>query len=89
MMHRKQDSDGWARLRFAYMDVGEEREQGAEASRSSVRYWPHHRNAGSWVPHCRHWPIGIGEWVVPRLLGVIDDRSRRLCHLQWYLHESK
>jgi transposase InsO family protein len=29
-----------------------------------------------------------GEWVTPRLLGVLDDRSRLACHLQWYLGET-
>jgi len=29
-----------------------------------------------------------GSWVKPLLLGVIDDRSRLVCHLQWYLDES-
>ena len=29
-----------------------------------------------------------GEWVKPLLLGVIDDRSRLVCHLQWYLDET-
>lgn len=29
-----------------------------------------------------------GEWVTPLLLGIIDDRSRLVCHLQWYLSES-
>lgn len=29
-----------------------------------------------------------GDWVKPLLLGVIDDRSRLVCHLQWYLDES-
>ena len=29
-----------------------------------------------------------GEWVKPFLLGVIDDRSRLVCHLQWYLDET-
>jgi putative transposase len=29
-----------------------------------------------------------GAWVKPMLLGVIDDRSRLVCHLQWYLDES-
>ncbi|MCP4966738.1 MAG: DDE-type integrase/transposase/recombinase [bacterium] len=29
-----------------------------------------------------------GEWVVPRLLGVLDDRSRLVCHAQWYLSET-
>jgi hypothetical protein len=25
--------------------------------------------------------------VTPILIGVLDDRSRVACHLQWYLHE--
>jgi transposase InsO family protein len=29
-----------------------------------------------------------GEWLTPHLFGVIDDRSRLTCHLQWYLDES-
>jgi hypothetical protein len=28
-----------------------------------------------------------GRWKVPHLLGVLDDRSRLACHLQWYLSE--
>ena len=29
-----------------------------------------------------------GAWAKPVLLGVIDDRSRLVCHLQWYLGET-
>ena len=29
-----------------------------------------------------------GEWVKPLLFGCIEDRSRLVCHLQWYLDES-
>ena len=29
-----------------------------------------------------------GTWVKPMLLGVMDDRSRLICHLQWYLDET-
>jgi putative transposase len=30
-----------------------------------------------------------GQWITPVLIGVIDDRSRLACHLQWYLtHEN-
>ncbi|MGH8529165.1 MAG: DDE-type integrase/transposase/recombinase [Nevskiales bacterium] len=29
-----------------------------------------------------------GTWVKPLLFGVIDDRSRLVCHLQWYLDET-
>lgn len=30
----------------------------------------------------------LGEWKTPILLGVLDDRSRLACHLQWYLDET-
>jgi putative transposase len=29
-----------------------------------------------------------GQWKKPQLLGVLDDRSRLCCHLQWYLEET-
>jgi putative transposase len=29
-----------------------------------------------------------GAWARPLLLGVLDDRSRVVCHLQWYLDET-
>ena len=29
-----------------------------------------------------------GAWVKPFLLGILDDRSRLICHLQWYLDET-
>ena len=29
-----------------------------------------------------------GQWITPILLGVIDDHSRLICHLQWYLDET-
>jgi transposase InsO family protein len=29
-----------------------------------------------------------GTWVRPKLLGILDDRSRLACHLQWYLDET-
>jgi putative transposase len=29
-----------------------------------------------------------GRWATPLLLGVIDDRSRLVCHAQWYLAET-
>jgi transposase InsO family protein len=29
-----------------------------------------------------------GEWITPELFAVIDDRSRLICHLQWYLTET-
>ena len=29
-----------------------------------------------------------GEWQTPYLLGFLDDHSRLVCHLQWYLKET-
>jgi putative transposase len=29
-----------------------------------------------------------GEWRKPQLLGILDDRSRLCCHLQWYWAET-
>jgi putative transposase len=29
-----------------------------------------------------------GQWLRPHLLGILDDRSRLCCHLQWYLDET-
>jgi len=29
-----------------------------------------------------------GEWKKPQLLGILDDRSRLCCHLQWYWAET-
>jgi len=31
---------------------------------------------------------GAGEWVRPILLAILDDRSRLICHAQWYLQET-
>lgn len=28
-----------------------------------------------------------GQWLKPQMLGILDDRSRLLCHGQWYLTE--
>ena len=32
--------------------------------------------------------VADGQWQKPQLLGVLDDRSRLCCHLQWYLDET-
>jgi putative transposase len=29
-----------------------------------------------------------GEWKKPQLLGILDDRSRLCCHMQWYFDET-
>jgi len=29
-----------------------------------------------------------GEWVIPQVLAILDDRSRLVCHAQWYHDEN-
>ena len=45
-----------------------------------------------WHWDCHHGSRKVldrrGEWVTPILFGVLDDRSRLACHLQWYLAET-
>ena len=47
---------------------------------------------GLWHWDCHHGSRKVltarGEWQIPILFGVLDDRSRLACHLQWYLAES-
>jgi transposase InsO family protein len=47
---------------------------------------------GLWRWDCHHGSRKVltqrGEWVTPILFGVLDDRSRLACHLQWYLAET-
>lgn len=43
-----------------------------------------------WDAHVGSRPVltARGTWATPVLFGVLDDRSRLACHLQWYLAES-
>src|SRR5215471_13156353 len=47
---------------------------------------------GLWHWDCHHGSKKVltprGEWQTPILFGVLDDRSRLACHLQWYLAEN-
>ncbi|MBV9529916.1 MAG: transposase family protein, partial [Bradyrhizobium sp.] len=47
---------------------------------------------GVWHWDCHHGSRKVltarGELVTPILFGVLDDRSRLACHLQWYLAEN-
>ena len=47
---------------------------------------------GLWHWDCHHGSRKVltarGEWQTPILFGVLDDRSRLACHLQWYLAET-
>jgi transposase InsO family protein len=46
---------------------------------------------GLWHLDFHHGSVRVlqanGQWGYPILLGILDDRSRLCCHLQWYLAE--
>jgi transposase InsO family protein len=48
--------------------------------------------SGLWHLDFHHGSLKVlrpqGEWVTPILLAILDDRSRLVCHAQWYLDET-
>jgi len=48
--------------------------------------------SGLWHLDFHHGSLKVlrpqGEWVTPILLAILDDRSRLICHAQWYLDET-
>ena len=70
---------------------GAERAEARLADREIRSYEAEYVN-GLWHWDCHHGSRKVltarGEWQTPILFGVIDDRSRLACHLQWYLAET-
>lgn len=73
------------------------RTEGAERAEArfldrEVRSYEAEHVGGLWhfdAHHCsRKVLTPKGEWATPILFGVLDDRSRLACHLQWYLCET-
>ena len=86
-------SQGWRkRRRLTNRDTaGAERAEARLASRE-VRSYEAEYVGGLW-----HWDGHIGsravltargEWAKPVLIGILDDRSRLACHLQWFMAEN-
>lgn len=73
------------------------RTQGAERAEArfldrEVRSYEAEYVGGLFHADCHHCSRKVltarGEWATPILFGVLDDRSRLACHLQWYLSEA-
>jgi putative transposase len=71
--------------------------EGAQAAATrlearEVRGYESEYFGGLWHWDCHHASRKVltsrGEWHTPILFGVLDDRSRLACHLQWYWAES-
>jgi putative transposase len=69
-------TEGAERAEARFLDR-EVRSYEAEYVGSLVHFDAHHGSRKVLTPN--------GEWVTPILFGVLDDRSRLACHLQWYL----
>ena len=71
--------------------VGAERAEARLLDRE-VRSFEAAYGNGLWHWDCHHGSKKVltsrGEWRTPILFGVLDDRSRLACHLQWYLAEN-
>jgi transposase InsO family protein len=85
-------AQGWRkRRRLSSRDTaGAERAEARLAARE-VRSFeaPYVGSLWHWDGHGGSRPVltARGQWVTPVLIGMIDDYSRLVCHLQWYLTE--
>jgi putative transposase len=92
-LRRFMSANGLARRRrvTARWTGGAERAEARIAEREVRSYEAEYVNA-LWHWDCHHGSRKVltrrGEWVTPILFGVLDDRSRLACHLQWYLAET-
>jgi len=86
-------AQGWRkRRRLSSRDTpGVERAEARLAAREVRSYEaPYVGSLWHWDGHAGSRPVltARGEWITPVLIGVIDDRSRLACHLQWYRSEN-
>lgn len=62
------------------------------AALREVRSFESEYVSGLWHLDFHHGSLKVlkpqGEWVRPILLAILDDRSRLVCHAQWYLEET-
>jgi transposase InsO family protein len=91
-VRRHMKGQGWLRRRPRRNDdrPGAQRARDARSKRES-RSWEATHNHALWHLDFHDAKRSIlsrrGEPVYPQLLGLIDNRSRVICHLQWYLRE--
>jgi putative transposase len=86
-------AQGWRkRRRLSNRDTAGAERAEARLGALEVRSYEAEYVGGLW-----HWDCHVGsrsvlsargQWVTPVLFGVLDDRSRLACHLQWYLSEN-
>jgi putative transposase len=82
----------WKRRRLSSRDTAGAVRAEARLEHREVRSYEAEYVGGLWHWDCHFGSRKIltprGEWATPVLFGVLDDRSRLACHLQWYLAEN-
>jgi len=82
---------------FRRRRVSSKRTPGALAAEARLEELEIRSYEAAYVNGLWHWDCHIGsqkvitprgEWEAPVLFGVLDDRSRVACHLQWYMTEN-
>jgi transposase InsO family protein len=80
------------RRRLSSTDTAGVRRAEARLDEREVRSYEAEYVQGLWHLDFHHGSkkvlLSSGEWMTPLVLGILDDRSRLACHVQWYLAET-
>jgi transposase InsO family protein len=91
-IRRYMKARGYHRKRSPRRDTPGGRQAEARLERLEVRSYETEYVQGLWHADFHHGSRQVltseGRWVTPLLLCFIDDHSRLVCHLQWYLQET-
>ncbi len=91
-VRRYMKTQGWRRKRPPKRDTPGARQAAERLARCEVRSFEVEYADGLWHLDFHHGKRPVltlaGQWMTPIALGILDDHSRRACHLQWYLAES-
>ena len=91
-LRRYMKARGYHRKRSPRRDTPGGRQAEARLERLEVRSYETEYVQGLWHADFHHGSRQVltseGRWVTPLLLCFIDDHSRLVCHLQWYLQET-
>lgn len=83
-MHRRPRLEGLTAAQVAAIRRREERETSS---------YEHTHVGGLWHLDFHHSPLPVlcrdGEWRCPLCLGILDDHSRLVCHIQWFLSDGE
>jgi len=85
-------AQGYWRKRRPRRETPGARQAERRLERLEVRSYEAEHVHGLWHADFHHGSHPVlsasGRWLTPLALGIIDDHSRLVCHLQWYLDET-